>query len=136
MTSIKLVMAVAVQRGWPLYHFDVTQAFVRAKMDTSVFMELLEGCGNLTGGTVRLEKSIYGVTQVGRQCPLLLNKTLMEDVRMSQSKADPCIQTGGRGGSVCHTCCACGRHSNWGRNENSGEGTQYPKQQIPDKQLR
>ena len=48
MSSIKLVMAVAVQEGWPLYHFDVAQAFVRAKMDTNVFMKLPNGCGPVT----------------------------------------------------------------------------------------
>ncbi|CAM9900331.1 unnamed protein product [Sphacelaria rigidula] len=123
MTSIKLAMAVAVQRGWPLYHFDVNQAFVRAKMDTNVFMKLPEGCGPLTGSTVRLEKSIYGVKQAGRQWSLLLNKTLMEDAGMQQSKADPCVckqEEWGR--SVSQTCCACERHSNWGRNAKSGEG--------------
>ena len=79
MSSIKLVMAVAVQEGWPLYHFDVEQHFVRAKMDTNVFMKLPNGCGTLTGDVVRLEKAIYGVKQSGRQWSLLLNKTLTED---------------------------------------------------------
>ncbi|CAM9906577.1 unnamed protein product [Sphacelaria rigidula] len=90
MTSIKLVLAVAVQKGWPLYYFNVTQAFVRGEMDTTVFMKLPEGCGPLTGSLVRLEKSVYGVKQAGRQWYLLLNKTPMEDVKMSQDEADPC----------------------------------------------
>ncbi|CAM9967105.1 unnamed protein product, partial [Sphacelaria rigidula] len=77
MASIKLVVAMAVQRGWPIYHFDVTQAFVRAKLDTNVFMKLSERCGQLIGSTVRLDKSVYGVKQAERQWPLLLNKTLM-----------------------------------------------------------
>ncbi|CAN0053474.1 unnamed protein product, partial [Sphacelaria rigidula] len=101
MTSIKLVIAVAVQRGWPLYHFDVIQAFLLAKMDTNVFMKLPEGCGPLTGSTVRLEKSIHGVKQAGRQWSLLLNKTLIEDVGMPQSKADPCVYKLEEGGEVC-----------------------------------
>ncbi|CAM9837291.1 unnamed protein product [Sphacelaria rigidula] len=40
MASIKLVMAVTVQEERPLYHFDVTHAFVQAKMDTDVHMRL------------------------------------------------------------------------------------------------
>ncbi|CAM9459048.1 unnamed protein product [Sphacelaria rigidula] len=100
-TSIKLVMAVAVQREWPLYHLDVTQAFVRAKMDTNVFMKLPKGCGPLTGSTVRLEKSIYGVKRAGRQRSLLLSKPLMEDVKMAQSKADPCVYRLEERGEVC-----------------------------------
>ncbi|CAM9746226.1 unnamed protein product [Sphacelaria rigidula] len=87
MTSIKLAMTVAVQEIWLLYHFYVTQSFSREKVDTNVFMKLQDGCGPLTGDTVRLEKSIYGITQVGRQWSLLLDETLMEDAGMSQSKS-------------------------------------------------
>ena len=94
MSSIKLVMAVAVQEGWPLYHFDVEQHFVRAKMDTNVFMKLPNGCGTLTGDVVRLEKATYEVKQAGRQWSLLLNKTLTEDRGMTQSKAEPCVYVG------------------------------------------
>ncbi|CAN0051842.1 unnamed protein product [Sphacelaria rigidula] len=67
MASINLVMAVAVQEEWPLYHFDVTQAFVQAEMDTDVYMRLPEGFSVLTDVTVKLEKSIYGIKQAGRQ---------------------------------------------------------------------
>ncbi|CAM9973872.1 unnamed protein product [Sphacelaria rigidula] len=60
-------MAVAVQEEWPLYHFDVTQTFVQAKMDTTnVYIRLPEGCYVLTDITVKLEKSIHGMKQGGR----------------------------------------------------------------------
>ena len=32
-SSIKVALAIAVQNDWPLYHFDVKQAFVQAKLD-------------------------------------------------------------------------------------------------------
>ena len=101
MTSIKLVMAVAVQEGWPLYHLDVKQAFIRAKMDTDVYMKLPPGCGQKTDTVVRLEKAIYGVKQAGRQWSLLLNKTLIEEAEMVQSKADPCVYKRVKRGSIC-----------------------------------
>ncbi|CAN0093639.1 unnamed protein product, partial [Sphacelaria rigidula] len=72
MASIKLVMAVAVQEERPLYHFDVTQAFIQAEMDTDVYMRLPEGCSVLTDMTVKLEKSISGIKQAGRQWSRLL----------------------------------------------------------------
>ncbi|CAM9510604.1 unnamed protein product [Sphacelaria rigidula] len=59
-------------------------------MDTSVFMTLPDGRGPLTGSTGRLEKSLHGVKQAGRQWSLLLNITWMEDARVLQSEADPC----------------------------------------------
>ena len=91
MSSIKLVMAAAVQEDWPLYHLDVTQAFVQAKMDTDVFMQMPEGCKEMTGRVVKLEKSVYGIKQAGRQWSRLLCKTLVEDVGMIQCGADPCV---------------------------------------------
>ncbi|CAM9781770.1 unnamed protein product, partial [Sphacelaria rigidula] len=103
MPSIKLVMAVAVQRGWPMYPFHVTRAFVRAKVDTNVLMKLPDGCGPQTGSTVTLEKFIYGVKQAGRQRSILLNQTLMEDAGMSQSKTDPCVYKQEKRG-MCHVC--------------------------------
>ena len=39
-SSIKVALAIAVQSDWPLYHFDVKQAFVQAKFDTDVYMKL------------------------------------------------------------------------------------------------
>ncbi|CAM9949757.1 unnamed protein product, partial [Sphacelaria rigidula] len=91
MASIKLGMAVAVQEEWPLYHFDVTQAFVQAEVDTELYMRLPEGFSVLTDVTVKLEKSIYGIKQAGRQWSRLLCQTLLEDVGMVQCEADPCV---------------------------------------------
>ncbi|CAN0073780.1 unnamed protein product [Sphacelaria rigidula] len=91
MASIKLVMAVAVQEEWSLYHFDVTQALVHAKMDTDVYMRLPEGCYGLTDMTAKLEKIIYGIKQTGRQWSRLLCQTLLEGVGMVQCEADPCV---------------------------------------------
>lgn len=81
MTSIKIVMAVSVQEGLPLYHFDVTQALERAAMDTNVFMKLQAGCGPLMGTTVGLERVIEGAG-------------------MTQSKAGSCVYKQEERGSV------------------------------------
>ena len=40
-----------------LCHFDVDQAFVRADLKEDVFMRLPEGCGELPGKLVKLNKS-------------------------------------------------------------------------------
>ena len=52
-SSIKVALAIAVQNDWPLYHFDVKQAFVQAKLDTDVYMKLPYGCGERTGKVVK-----------------------------------------------------------------------------------
>ena len=35
-SSIKVALAIAVQNDWPLYHFDVKQVSVQAKLDTDL----------------------------------------------------------------------------------------------------
>lgn len=49
MASAEVDMVVAVQEGWPRSHFDVTQAFVRARMDSEMFEKHPDGCGPLDG---------------------------------------------------------------------------------------
>ena len=43
--SVKLMLAVANEKGLPLPHFDATQACIRASLDEEVYMKLLGGCG-------------------------------------------------------------------------------------------
>ena len=90
-SSIKVAIAIAVQNGWPLYHLDVQQAFVRAPLDTDVYMKLPAGCGKRTGDVVKLNKALYGVKQAGRQWSSHLCKILVRYLDMEQCKADPCV---------------------------------------------
>ena len=62
-SSIKVALAIAVQNDWPLYHFDVKQAFVQAKLDTGVCMKLPYGCRERTGKVVKLDRELYGIKQ-------------------------------------------------------------------------
>ena len=65
-SSIKVALAIAMQNDWPLYHFDVKQAFVQAKLDTDVYMKLPYGCGERTENVVKLDRALYGIKQAGR----------------------------------------------------------------------
>ena len=87
----------AVQNDWPLYHFDVNQAFVQAKLDTDVYMKLPYGCGEKTGKMVKLDRVLYGIKQAGRQCPAVLCQTLVDEYGMEHEhgmrkcQTDPCV---------------------------------------------
>ena len=89
-SSIKVALAIAVQNDWPLYHFDVKQAFVQAKLDTDVYMELPNGRGERTGKVVKLDRALYGIKQAGRQWSAILCQTLVDEYGMKQCRADPC----------------------------------------------
>ena len=53
--SIKLVLAVANEKGLPLRHFDVAQAYIRASLDEEVYMKLPGGCGEQSKMTAKSE---------------------------------------------------------------------------------
>ena len=65
--SLKTLAAVATKQGLKIFHLDVAQAFVRTKLDAEIHMELPDGCGDMSRKIVRLDRSLYGLKQSGRQ---------------------------------------------------------------------
>ena len=88
--SVKLILAVANEKGLPLRHFDVAQAYICASLDEEVYMKFPGSCGEKSRKTTKLERAIYGLKQSGRQRGHLCADTLIADA-FEQSKADPCI---------------------------------------------
>ena len=43
--------------------FDAEQAFVQSDLEEILFMRLPEGCEDLSGKVVRLNRSLYGLKQ-------------------------------------------------------------------------
>ena len=72
--SVKTVLAVANQTGFTIYHLDVKQAYIKAKLDCKIVIKRPGGCGELPGKYVNLEKALYGLKQSG----LLWNDLLVE----------------------------------------------------------
>ena len=50
--SVKILTAVANEHGLKIFYLDVAQAFVRAKLDTEIYMKLPGGCGDMSGKIV------------------------------------------------------------------------------------
>ena len=88
--SVKILAAVANEHGLKIFHLDVAQAFVRAKLDAEIYMKLPGGCGDMSGKIVRLNRSLYGLKQSGRQWAGLLVETVVE-YGMEQCRTDPCV---------------------------------------------
>ena len=63
---VKMIAAVVNEKGLPVYHLVVSQAFVQAPLKEEIFMRLPPGCGDLSGKIVRLLKCQYGLKQAGR----------------------------------------------------------------------
>ena len=88
--SIKLVLAVANEKGLLLRHFDVAQAYIRASLDEEVYMKVPRGCGKQSKRTAKLEREIYGLKQSGRKWGHLYADTLIAH-GIEQCKADSYI---------------------------------------------
>ena len=67
---VKMIVAVDNQKGLPVYHLNVSQAFVQAPLKEESYMRLPPGCGGLSGKNVRLQKCQYGLKQAGREWQL------------------------------------------------------------------
>ena len=89
--SVRIVLAVANEYGIPVYHMNTAQAFTQANLDGTVYMKLPQGCGSLSGKTVRLEKALYGLRQSGLLWNELLVDKLVTRHGMEQCKTDPCV---------------------------------------------
>ncbi|CAM9541367.1 unnamed protein product, partial [Choristocarpus tenellus] len=52
--SLKMVLALAADKGWELEHWDVKQAFIQADSSEEIFVRLCDGCGIRSGNIVIL----------------------------------------------------------------------------------
>lgn len=119
LSSIRLLMALAVKNGLSIHQLDVSTAFLNGELEEEVFMEIpdlfeemLEGIiaeeesskntqiydeavkmlGSVCDGNkvLLLRKSLYGLRQAGRQWNLEFDKRLKE-LGLEPSSADPCV---------------------------------------------
>ena len=87
---IRMLLAMAADKDGELRHFDAEQAFLKAKIDEEIYIEISEEFQEFPGAVGRLNKAIYGLVQVGR----CRNNTLcdvMTAIGFEQAKSDPCV---------------------------------------------
>ena len=64
---VTMIAAVANEKTSPVYHLDVSRAFVQAPLKEEIFMSLSPRYGERSGKIVRLLKCQYGLKQAGRE---------------------------------------------------------------------
>ncbi|GAB2277345.1 hypothetical protein Dimus_039229 [Dionaea muscipula] len=89
MTTVRVLLSVAINNGWSLTQMDVKNAFLQGDLEEEVFMKLpprhpLSGNSNLV---CKLHKSIYGLKQSPRAWHAKLSAVL-EDLGFTRSFAD------------------------------------------------
>ncbi|KAL0444728.1 UNVERIFIED_CONTAM: Retrovirus-related Pol polyprotein from transposon RE1 [Sesamum latifolium] len=58
---VRVFLAVAAYKGWPVHHFDVNNAFLHGKLEEDIYIELPEGYPVPQGHVCKLVKSLYGL---------------------------------------------------------------------------
>lgn len=65
-SSIRILVAIAVTRNMQIHHMDVKTAFLNGEVEENILMEQPPGFEDGTGRVCKLQTSIYGLKQAGR----------------------------------------------------------------------
>jgi hypothetical protein len=88
-TTIRLLLSLAVSRGWSLRQIDIQNVFLHGHLDVDVFMKQPPGFADSVCPTYlcKLDKSLYGLKQAPRAWFSRLNDKLLQ-LGFYASKAD------------------------------------------------
>lgn len=88
--SIRVILALAASRKWPVEQMDVTTAFLYGHLQEEVYIEPPEGSTYEGDKVWKLNRALYGL----KQAPRAWNQQLTEfmiSIGLRQSVSDPCI---------------------------------------------
>ena len=97
-SSVRMLMQLAVQEGMVVHQMDVKTAYLNAPIDCELYMEQPEGYErkgpNGEKLVCKLKKSLYGLKQSGRNWNNMLHNYFTQE-GFVQSLADPCVYVKG-----------------------------------------
>ena len=91
-TSLRILFAVATQKGWNVEYSDITTAFLNGDLEEEVYLTPPPGFTIAPGRVFRLRKALYGL----KQSPRIWNHTLnvfLGELELVQSDVDECMWT-------------------------------------------
>ena len=93
LTSVRALMQIAAQYNLTLHQMDVKTAYLNAPIDCEIYLEQPEGETSSNSDkklVYRLNKSLYGLKQSGRNWNSMLHNYLVENNFM-QNEVDHCL---------------------------------------------
>jgi len=88
LTTIRLFIAIATTKQWPLHQLYINNAFLNGYLDEEVYMLPPQGYSlALPGQVCKLQRSLYGLKQASRQWNVEMTKFLLSK-GFHQSKSD------------------------------------------------
>lgn len=91
--SFRLLMALANKHQYSIKHLDVSNAFLNGTLEHSVYMKQPAGFEDADhpDKVWKLQKSIYGLKQGGRQWNSTIDDWFVIDLGFTKSEIDPCL---------------------------------------------
>jgi len=65
--SLRIIVALAVQRNYEIFQIDINAAYLNAYLDIEIYMKPPEGYSSENKGFWKLKKAVYGLKQAGHQ---------------------------------------------------------------------
>lgn len=89
-TSVRVVLQKAVQENLLVHQMNVKSAFLHVPIDYEIYINPPEGYQEQEGVVYKLEKSLYGLKQSGRNWNRVLHNCLTDN-GFTQNQADHCV---------------------------------------------
>lgn len=90
LATVRIVLAISVQKGYFLHQLDVKTAFLYGTLKEEIFMAIPEGLQASQGLVCKLQKSLYGLKQSPKCWNEKFNSFLLE-YGFDRSKHDYCL---------------------------------------------
>jgi len=93
MNIVRMIIALATQRNWPIYQLDVKSAFLHVELSEDVFVEQPKGYEQKEGRhkVYKLHKTLYGLKQAPQAWLVALRLTLLMKGSKSASVSKHCV---------------------------------------------
>lgn len=96
-SSVRMLIACAVERDWIIDQIDVRNAYVQSDLSDTVYMRQPPGFDRQDGRVCKLKKSLYGLKQAGNEWSRCLSAFLTNELKFTRLQSDPCIYVRGTG---------------------------------------
>lgn len=90
-STIRLLIACAVEYGLIVEQIDVKNAFVKSPLQECLYMKQPKGFVKGSGLVCKLHKSLYGLKQAGHEWNKCVNDYFVNDLKFTRLKSDPCV---------------------------------------------
>jgi len=87
---LKLIFALAAKLNWSIQQLDIKAAYLNAPLDYDIYVSIPPGDTNFGRGYWKLNKSLYGLKQSGRQWYKTISQFLINN-NFIQLKSESCI---------------------------------------------